>query len=323
MLFDLAVPSVLAAALLLDALIGDPRWLWARVPHPVALLGRLINRLEGRLNQRDGETRRLRGVVLLVVVTAIAAAIGWLIVWLCDLVPFGWLIEAFCAGVLIAQRDLYLHVRRVAQGLRDGGLAGGRAAVAHIVGRDPQALDEAGVARAAVESLAENFADGVVAPVFWFLIAGLPGLAAYKAVNTLDSMVGHKDEAHRDFGFASARFDDLVNWIPARLAGLIAVFGACFMTGTQPGEGWRAMRRDAPRHNSPNAGWPEAAFAGSLGIAIAGPRRYGHEFVDGAWMGEAGRRDVTAEDIERALRLYINACVIHGLLAVTVLSWLT
>jgi len=321
MVFDLAAPSVLAAALLLDALIGDPRWLWRRAPHPVALLGQVINRLEGRMNQRDPATRRLRGFVLLVLIVALAAAIGWIAAWLCHLLPFGWLIEAFLAAILIAQRDLYDHVRRVAQGLRDGGLAGGRAAVAHIVGRDPQSLDEAGVARAAVESLAENFADGVVAPVFWFLIAGLPGMAAYKAVNTLDSMIGHRSDPHRDFGFASARFDDLVNWIPARLAALVTLFAACFMSGTAPADGWRAMRRDAPRHNSPNAGWPEAAFAGSLGIAIAGPRRYGYEVVDGAWMGEGGRRDVAADDIDRALNLYIRACVIHGLIAITVLSW--
>ena len=321
MLFHLAVPSVLAAALLLDALIGDPRWLWARLPHPVALLGRLIDRLDGRLNRRDAGTRRLRGAIVLIAVGALAAAIGWLVAWFCHLLPFGWLIEAFAAAILIAQRDLYDHVRRVARGLKDAGIAGGRVAVAHIVGRDPQSLDEAGVARAAVESLAENFADGVVAPVFWFLIAGLPGMAAYKAVNTLDSMIGHRSDTHRDFGFASARVDDLVNWIPARLAALIAVFGACFMAGTSPAEGWRAMRRDAPKHNSPNAGWPEAAFAGALGIAIAGPRRYAHETVDGAWMGAGGRADVTPDDIDRALRLYINACVIHGLIAVTVLSW--
>ena len=322
MLFDLAMPSVLAAALLLDALIGDPRWLWARVPHPVALLGRLITWLETRLNRRDGETRRLRGLLLLILVTGLSGLAGWLIVGLSNLVPFGWLIEAFCAGVLIAQRDLYVHVRRVAQGLRDNGLAGGQAAVAHIVGRDPQSLDDEGVARAAIESLGENFADGVVAPVFWFLIAGLPGMAAYKAINTLDSMIGHNNEAHGEFGFASAKFDDLINWVPARLAGLITVLGACFMTGSQPGEGIRAMCRDAPQHNSPNAGWPEAAFAGSLGIAIAGPRRYGDEFIDGAWMGDGGRTDVTADDIDRSLKLYINACVIHGLLTVTALSWI-
>jgi adenosylcobinamide-phosphate synthase len=321
MLFDVAMPSVLAAALLLDALIGDPAWLWARVHHPVVLLGRVINRLEARLNRRDAQTRRVRGVVLLVAVAGLAALIGWLIAWICGALPFGWLIEAFVASILIAQRDLYEHVGRVARGLREDGLAGGRAAVAHIVGRNPDSLDEPGVARAAIESLAENFADGVVAPVFWFLIAGLPGMAAYKAINTLDSMVGHKDDLHRDFGFASAKVDDAVNWIPARLAALVAVFSACFMSGTSPAEGWRAMRRDAPQHNSPNAGWPEAAFAGALGIAIAGPRRYAHETVDGAWMGAGGRKDVDADDIARALRLYVRACIIHGLIAVTVLSW--
>ncbi len=322
MLFDLAVPSVLAAALLLDALIGDPRWLWGRVPHPVVLLGDLIHGLERRLNRRDAKTRQLRGFLLLILVTALAASVGWLIVWLGHLLPFGWLIEAFCAAVLLAQRDLFLHVRRVANGLRDGGLDGGRAAVAHIVGRDPNSLDEHGVARAAIESLGENFADSVVAPVFWFLIAGLPGMAAYKAINTLDSMIGHKTVAYLEFGAASARFDDIVNWIPARLSALIVVFGACFMTGSRPGDGLRAAFRDAPQHNSPNAGWPEAAFAGSLGIAIAGPRHYGEETVDGAWMGDGGRVDLGAGDIDRALKLYINACILHGLIVVTILTWL-
>ncbi|MEM7119836.1 MAG: adenosylcobinamide-phosphate synthase CbiB [Pseudomonadota bacterium] len=321
MLLDLAAPSVLAAALLLDALIGDPRWLWGRVPHPIALLGGLIDWLDRRLNRRDAATRHLRGIVVLVLVTTLAAFTGWVIVAITDLIPFGWLIEAFCASVLIAQRDLYVHVRRVAQGLRDEGLDGGRAAVAHIVGRDPKRLDDHGVGRATIESCAENFADGVVAPVFWFLLFGLPGMAAYKAVNTLDSMLGHKSESHRAFGAASAHFDDVVNWIPARLSAFIVVLGACFMTGSRPGEGLKAVFRDAPQHNSPNAGWPEAAFAGALGIAIAGPRQYGHETVDGAWMGD-GRTDVTAEDIDRSLKLYVNACIIHGLIAVTLLTWL-
>jgi adenosylcobinamide-phosphate synthase len=205
-------------------------------------------------------------------------------------------------------------VQAVARGLGEG-LDQARAAVAQVVGRDPESLDAPGVARAAVESLAENFSDGVVAPVFWFLVAGLPGLAAYKAVNTLDSMIGHRDARHRAFGKAAARLDDVVNWLPARLAGLIYVAAAALLPGARAGRAWTAMWRDAPKHRSPNAGWQEAALAGALGFALAGPRRYGDEIVEDPWMGD-GRRELTAADLGRALRLYLAAgLLLAGLVA--------
>jgi adenosylcobinamide-phosphate synthase len=178
-----------------------------------------------------------------------------------------------------------------------------------IVGRDPQSLDEAGVSRAAIESCAENYADGVVAPAFWFLVLGLPGLLAYKAVNTADSMIGHKNERHRDFGWASARFDDLVNLPASRIAGMTIVLAAPFL-GTRPGAVLRIMLRDAGRHRSPNAGWPEAAMAASLGLALAGPRRYPGYTVDDPFMNEEGRREATAADIGRALRMLVASCCV-------------
>jgi adenosylcobinamide-phosphate synthase len=221
----------------------------------------------------------------------------------------GGLIEALLASVLLAQRSLYDHVAAVAKALAQDGLSAGRAAVARIVGRDTSELDEAGVSRAALESLAENLSDAVTAPLFWGLIFGLPGLIAYKAINTADSMIGHRTPRHESFGWAAARFDDLLNLIPARLCGAIIVGAAVVVKGADSRRGWGAMLRDAPKHRSPNAGWPEAALAGALGFAIAGPRRYhGVEEMNVAYMGEGGRTDLTAADIRQGLKLYVAAC---------------
>src|SRR5690554_4671448 len=197
---------------------------------------------------------------------------------------------------LVAQKSLYDHVAAVARGLEQGGLEGGRKAVSLIVGRDPESLDQAGVARAAIESLSENFSDAVVAPVFWAALFGLPGLLAYKAVNTADSMIGHRTPRHAAFGWAAARLDDAVNLIPARLAGLRIAGAALLLPGARAGNALRAMGRDAPRHRSPNAGWQEAAMGGALGLALAGPRRYGGQVVEDAWMGAGGRTDAGPAD---------------------------
>ncbi len=296
---------ILLLALAIDAAFGDPPALYRLVPHPVAALGRLIGALETRLNRpstADG-ARFALGVAVALAVIGGAALMGWGIAWGLRNVTGGWVVEAVLASTLIAFRGLDRHVGAVADGL-GGGLEAGREAVGHVVGRDPASLDAPGVARAAIESLAENFSDGVVAPVFWFAIFGLPGLAAYKAVNTLDSMIGHRDDRYAVFGHASARIDDAVNWLPARLAGaLIAVAGL----GRAPAA-FRAMVRDAARHRSVNAGWQEAPMAGALGLALAGPRRYGDVVVEDAWMGD-GRKDATADDIRRALWLYRRAGV--------------
>ena len=294
---------ILLLALAIDAALGDPPALYRRIAHPVAALGRLIDTLETHLNRpsaADG-VRFILGLLMTLAVIAGAALIGWAIGWGLRNVTGGWAVEAVLASTLIAFRSLDTHVRAVADGLgRD--LDAARRAVGHIVGRDPESLDAPGVARAAIESLAENFSDGVVAPAFWFVVFGLPGLAAYKAVNTLDSMIGHRDARHAVFGRASARIDDAVNWAPARIAGaLIAMAGL----GRAPAA-LRAMVRDATRHRSVNAGWQEAPMAGALGLALAGPRRYGDVVVEDAWMGD-GRKDATADDIRRALWLYRRA----------------
>jgi adenosylcobinamide-phosphate synthase len=313
--------AILLVALIIDAALGDPAWLYGAVPHPVVMIGRLVTWGERRLNdEQAGEAAHtLRGALLTAAVVLVAAALGWLMAAALQGLSGAWLVEALLASTLIAFRSLYYYAGAVAGGL-DRGLSEGRAAVAHIVGRDPESLDAPGVARAAVESIAENFSDGVVAPAFWYALLGLPGLCAYKAVNTLDSMIGHKTPRHLAFGQVAARLDDAANWLPARLAGGLVVLAAAVLPSAGGRAAWRAMRRDAPRHRSPNAGWQEAAFAGALGFALAGPRRYREEAVEDPWMGE-GRRDLGPADIRSALRLYVVAGALLASL-VLLLWWL-
>lgn len=298
---------LLAAALVLDAVAGDPDAVWRRVPHPVAALGALVDLLDRLLN-RDGwspETRRVLGAVALAVVVAVAAGAGYALQVAFAALPFGWIGTIVVAAVLLAGRSLYDHVAAVAEAF-DRGLYAARAAVAQIVGRDPASLDAPRICRAAIESTAENFSDGVVAPAIWFLLLGLPGLCAYKAINTADSMIGHLTEHHKDFGWAAARLDDLVNLPASRLAGLLIALAAP-LAGGDIGQSLRTMVADAGKHRSPNAGWPEAAMAAALGVALAGPRRYAGILVDDPFINETGRRDATPDDIRRGLRVYLGA----------------
>jgi adenosylcobinamide-phosphate synthase len=306
---------ILVLALGLDWLIGDLPWLFRLVPHPIVLIGRAIALFDRRLNRetRDSATRRVRGVITLAALVLAAAGVGVaLSLFAAHLGRWGWLVELAAVAVLVAQRSLHDHVARVMRALEQDGLAAGRAAVSHIVGRDPASLDAHGVARAGIESLAENFSDGVVAPVLFYLVAGLPGLLVYKTVNTLDSMIGHKTPRHLAFGWASARTDDLLNLVPARLAGLLVGLAALFVPRGTPVKAVRTMLRDAGKHRSPNAGWPEAAMAGALDLALAGPRRYGDVTVTDPWLG-TGRARATAADMRAALRLFRIACLIEVL----------
>ena len=305
--FDPFALALALAALLMDAAVGDPPALYRRVPHPVAVLGKGIEILEARLNDASASDagRLVRGGAAALLVIAAAAGVGALVHALASAVPAGAFVEAAAASILVAFRGLRDHVGEVARGL-ESGIAEARAAVVHLVGRDPASLDEPGVARAAIESLAENFADGVVAPLFWYVVLGFPGLLGYKAINTLDSMIGHRDPRYRWFGRVAARVDDAANWIPARLAAALLAGAALVMPGASAGGAVRAAFRDAGRHRSVNAGWPEAAMAGALGFAIAGPRRYGGRTVEDAWMGD-GRRDLGAKDVHAALRHYAVA----------------
>jgi adenosylcobinamide-phosphate synthase len=313
------LPALLLA-LALDALLGDPTWLYRRVPHPVALIGGAISRLERRwldLDQPPATLRR-RGLLLGALVVAASALAGLGLQWLCLRAPFGWLPLGLLMSSLVAQRGLYEHVAAVAAGLR-AGLAQGRAAVAHIVGRDPDGLDPPAVARAAIESTAENFCDGVVAPLLWGALLGLPGMLAYKAINTADSVIGHRSPRYLHFGRFAARLDDGASWLPARLAALLILAAAHLLPGTTPAAGWRAVWRDAARHRSLNAGWPEAAMAGSLGLRLAGPRRYGGRMVEDAWMGD-GTPLATPADIDRALQVLVRACALTAALLALALA---
>ena len=282
----------LALALLLDAAFGEPRAIWGRVPHPAVLMGRAVAWLDRHLNDRT----RLAGAVACLLIVAGAVALGLLLAP----VPGA---EVVAGAVFLAQRSLSDHVRDVARALRLS-LPEGRRAVARIVGRDVAALDAPGVARAAIESASENLSDGVVAPALALLVGGLPGLLAYKAVNTADSMIGHRTPRHESFGWASARLDDLLNLIPARLAAALL-----WLAGGLRGE-WRGIVADARLHRSPNAGWPEAAAARALGVALAGPRSYGGALRDFPWVNPRGRRDAGPADVEGAVRLIWRAWAI-------------
>jgi len=277
---------LLGAALVLDALAGEPRWLWSRCPHPAVLMGRLVGALDKRWN--TGAAQRARGVGALCVLIAIGLGAG------VALSQLGGLVSIVIAAILLAQKSLVDHVRAVADGLRLSEAAG-RRAVAMIVSRDVRDATPSSVSRSGIESLAENFGDGVIAPAFWFLVAGLPGILIYKIVNTADSMIGYLTPRHAAFGWAAARMDDLLNWIPARLtAVLIAIAGGSLRH-------WPHIARDAGLHRSPNAGWPEAAMAQALGIALAGPRSYDGQMRDLAWVNGGGRRDLGPADIDAAI----------------------
>lgn len=293
---------VLVAALLLDALLGDPEWLWRRLPHPITLIGHLIDYSDRQFNLPDttSSTRRRLGVMVLLLLLAGAIVFGMVLSFLLKILPFGWVVEVLIVAIFLAQNSLCQHVGRVAHSFRDEGVSGARRSVAMIVGRDPEKLDEPGICRAAIESLAENFSDGVVAPAFWYLVAGVPGLLAYKVLNTADSMIGHRSERHAAFGWATARLDDLANLPASRLSAFLILLAA---SPRRWRDIVRALWHDAPNHRSPNAGWPEAAMGAGLGLALAGPRSYGTQQVEDAWMNAAGRRNASPEDIRKAVAL--------------------
>ena len=322
--------SVLIAflSLAIEIRLGYPARLFHAIGHPVTWFGKLISCLDRTLN-RAADTdrqRRVWGVVALLVLVLVPAAIAFGMESALSKIPLGFAPIAILASSLLSQKSLAEHVQAVADALDDDGLPAGRKAVSMIVGRDPENLDEAGVSRAAIESLAENFSDGIVAPAFWLGIGGLAGGVAYKAANTADSMIGHRTPRHEAFGWAAARFDDLINLPASRLTALLIVLGAFFVGGASATNAWSAVWRDAGKHRSPNAGWPEAAMAGALGLALAGPRVYGGVLVDDVFMGEGGRREAASADIRRALKLYWAAdlllVALSGFLALVVMTLL-
>jgi adenosylcobinamide-phosphate synthase len=309
--------GALVVAMAVDAVLGWPDVLFARTGHPVSWLGRLIAALDERCN-REGDgalMRRAAGVAAAAAVIALAAGVGWVVQ---SAVGIGWgrvVLIGIVAWPFVALRSLYDHVAAVAYPLKAGDIGAARSAVAKIVGRDPALLDEAGIARAAIESLAENASDGVVAPVLWGALLGLPGIVGYKAINTLDSMIGHRTARHESFGWAAARIDDIANFIPARITGLLFA-----LLASQPLEALSCMMRDARRHRSVNAGWPEAAVAGALGIRLSGPRIYYGRVANEPWLNR-NARDPDAVDIALGLKLYVRAMIVlAGLLVILALA---
>lgn len=296
----------LIIAMLLDAAFGEPKWLWSRLPHPAVLMGICVETLTKWLN--GGGTKMAKGSLTAVLLVIGAGLLGWV------LSAFGPLVEVLVVAILLAQRSLVDHVAQVADGLRMS-LAQGRRDVAMIVSRDTADMDAPAVARSAIESAAENLSDGVIAPAFWFLVAGLPGLLIYKVVNTADSMIGYRTPEFEDFGKAAARLDDLLNWVPARLTAALIALPAGVLRH------WPEIMADARQHRSPNAGWPEAAMARAIDVALAGPRAYDGVMQPFDWVNESGKRDLGALDIDAAITrlwqawaLMLGATLLFGLL---------
>lgn len=291
----------IAAALLIDRVAGEPDALWRRLPHPVVLVGHAIVHLEGRLRCAGDTAARERrmGTVLITLLTAGGLACGWLVQTALLALPLGWLWLGLIMSTLLAQKSLVDHVEAVAAGLEQD-VETGRVAVARIVGRDTAALDGPAIGRAATESLAENLSDGVMAPLFWALVLGLPGILAYKIVNTADSMIGHRTPRYLHFGRAAARLDDVLNWLPARLTAALIIVAAAVKWRAR--EAWRITRRDGRLHRSPNAGWPEAAMAGALDVRLSGPRIYGGRPAEEPWVGD-GSPAIGPKELRQAIRL--------------------
>ena len=295
---------ILPLALVIDWLFGEPKWLYSRMPHPIVVMGNLAAWVERHLNR--GKYRFAKGLVGWLLVVGLSLLLGIALQWVA-LAVFGlagYLVLALIASAFIAYKSLAQHVQAVQSALAES-LDAGRHSVSMIVGRDTATLDESGVARASIESLAENFSDGVIAPLFWLAVGGLPGLIAYKAINTLDSMWGHRSERYERFGKVAARLDDVANWIPARIAALVIVIACGFSRSASARQAAKAAWRDASQHASPNAGWPEAALAGGMGILLGGPRRYSAGSIDAPYIGlRGGKQALDGQDIYQALRLY-------------------
>jgi len=303
---------ILIFALILDGIIGDPRWF----PHPVRGIGIIIQLFDKVLNRSIfSETlRKALGLLTVIFIVGAMFVAGWFLGGYAKSIPYGWLIELFFITILMAQRSMVDHATLVVTQMRQNGISGGRAAVGLIVGREVSKLDEKGISRATIESTAESFTDGVFAPIFWYLLLGLPGLFAYKSISTLDSMVGYKTTKYMAFGMAAAKTDDFASWIPARIAGLIIAFAAIFIPGASFRGALSIFFQDSRNHSSPNAGYTEAAMAGALGLRLLGPRKYsGVISEDTRWLG-AGAKDANKDDIIQAIKIFSVACFITGVL---------
>ncbi|MGB7317711.1 MAG: adenosylcobinamide-phosphate synthase CbiB [Planktotalea sp.] len=293
----MSTAAILICALVLDAVLGEPRWLWSRLSHPAVMMGNLIGWADRRFN--TGSRQLVKGIAVMCALGGGAVLLGL------ALGTLGYVVEIVLAAILIAQKSLVEHVRAVADALRIN-VDRGRQAVAMIVGRDTANMDEPAIARSAIESAAENLSDGVIAPAFWFLIGGLPALLLYKITNTADSMIGYRTPRHQDFGWAAARFDDVLNLIPARLTALMIALGFGLLSQS------RDIASEARQHRSPNAGWPEAAMARALNVALSGPRSYDGAMRDFPFVNATARKSIGADDIDAATRALWRTWGIFG-----------
>jgi adenosylcobinamide-phosphate synthase len=326
-MFSLTIFPILLLAIVIDAIFGDPKTLYRHVPHPAQIMGWVISHLDKRLNHPIEEiiTQRRNGIFAIIIILTLAVSCSLGLVYLLSLIPFGWILEALILSTMIASRSLYQHVLAVATALKSDAIEDARSAAGEIVGRNTGNLDNHGIARAAIESLSENFSDGVVAPIFWTALFGLPGALTYKMLNTADSMIGHKNDRYLYFGWAAARLDDLANFIPARLSALTLCLAAFIWSRNEAKRSWIAIRHDAKKHISINSGYPEAAMAGALNLKLAGPREYNDQTLEGQWIGSANGGSVaeaTPEDINKGLALYINACLLPTAVIVFLTVWL-
>ncbi len=314
-------PLLLIYALLLDATFGEPAWIWRTFPHPIRLMGGMIELLEKKYNipSLPGRKRRRNGLIVILGLLGLSAALGFALHFLFRVLPWGGLMEILIVTVLLAQRSLYHHVYAVFEAFATGGLKEARKAVSMIAGRDPESLDQAGVCRTAIESCGENLSDGVIAPAFWYLVLGLPGIIGYKCLNTSDSMIGHYNKRYLEYGFWTARMDDWANYFPARITGYLLTFAGSIM-GHKGSTGRHIMHRDGKLHRSPNAGWPEAALAGVMGLALAGPRKYGNITVYDKWMNRYGRKEARPDEIVTAIWICISAGLLF-MVALTILDY--
>jgi adenosylcobinamide-phosphate synthase len=309
---------VLFLALLVDRAVGDPESAWSRVPHPVVLFGKAVGFAERQLNRKglSERDRRAYGIMAILALLIASVLAGILLSRLFVFAGFfGVVAEIAVVAVLLAQKSLADHVGAVASALRKDGIVGGRKAVSDIVGRDPNTLDRAGICRAAIESLSENFSDGIIAPALFYVVFGLPGLFAYKMLNTADSMIGHMTPRYRQFGWAAAKLDDIANWPAARLSAVVIALGAWIRRGRSSARNSISVAlRDHGLHRSPNSGWPESAMAGALDVSLAGPRTYAGEEVMEPMQNSAGRKNIGPIDIDLALEVFWSSCTVFNIM---------
>ena len=314
-MFELTILPTLLFAFTIDAIIGDPKILYQFFPHPTQMMGWVINQLDNRLNDEFDEVRsqRIKGISAVIIILLLACGIGLGLVFLLSFVPYGWVLEALLLSTMIASRSLYQHVLAVADALKKEDIDTARSAAGMIVSRNTINLDRHGTARAAIESLSENFSDGVVAPIFWATLFGLPGALAYKMLNTADSMIGYNNDRYLHFGWATARLDDLANFIPARLSALLLCIAAFMWGGNEVKRSWATIKHDSRKQHSINAGYPEAAMAGALNLRLSGPKEYNDQEIISDWIGisnDGSSPDATEDDINKGLLLYVNACLL-------------